>query len=154
MLYHVVIAGLFAWNSIQDIKHKSLGNRGLLAGCGLVLLLLITDGVYDGVAAQFLLSEGGVPWRKVWGVLPGVGLLVLSRVMNGSIGKGDGYLLCISGLALGLRMNLSLLFYALFFAGGVSAILLVLKKVKKDTTFPFVPFLLGGYLMTLLQYKV
>jgi len=84
-------------------------------------------------------------------VLPGAGILALSLMLKGSIGKGDGYLLCISGLALGLKQNLSILFYALFLAGGTAAVLLGLGKVKRDTKLPFVPFLLGGFVLTVLQ---
>ena len=152
MLYHSAVLVLFLWNSIQDIKYKSLQNKGLLAGSILVVLLLLLDGMCNGRMAGILLSPEGFPWQNLWGVLPGVSLLILSRLMNGCIGKGDGYLLCISGIALGLKINLSLLFFALLLAGGISAVLLAIRKVRKDTKLPFVPFLLGGYLMTLLQY--
>ena len=116
------------------------------------MLLAAADGLYNGRLAGVLLSEAGFPWQNLWGVLPGVCLLLISRLSGDCIGKGDGYLVCISGMALGFKINLSLLFYALFLAGGISAVLLSLRKVKKDTKLPFVPFLLGGYLLTLLQY--
>ena len=85
------------------------------------------------------------------GILPGLGLLMLSYVMRGQIGRGDAYLMCISGAALGVKQGLSLLFYALLLAGSISLVLLVLRKVKKDTKIPFVPFLFGGYLLSLVQ---
>ncbi len=152
MIYHSAVLFLFLWNTIQDIKYKSLRNRGLLAGGVFIFLLVIADGLYSGKLADILLSKGGFPWQNLWGVLPGVCLLLVSWLAEGCIGKGDGYLVCISGLALGFKTNLSLLFYALLLAGGISAVLLSLRKVKKDTKLPFVPFLLGGYLLTLLQY--
>jgi len=151
MLYFLVTTGLLIWSGIQDIRHRSIHNAVLIAGAVLVGMLLIVDGLCEEGTANLILSHG-VPWRNVWGVLPGAGLLFLSRVTNGSIGAGDGWLLCICGAALGLKMNLSLLFYALILAGGASVVLLVLKKVRKDTKLPFVPFLFGGYLLTLLQY--
>ncbi len=151
MLYYVVTGILFLWNSVQDIKRRTLSNKGLLIGMGAIVLLFAANGLCSGMVAEIMLLQDGVPWQNIWGVLPGVGILVLSLMLKGSIGKGDGYLLCISGLALGLKQNLSILFYGLFLAGGTAAVLLGLGKVKRDTKLPFVPFLLGGFVLTVLQ---
>ena len=151
MLYYITIGILLLWSSIQDIKSKRIQNGGLVAGAVIVLALFFLDGVKQGMFAEFLLSEGGVPWKNVWGLVPGVGVLLLSLLIPGSVGKGDGYLLCISGLALGLVCNFSLLCYGLFLAGGTAAVLLAVHKVKRDTKLPFVPFLLGGFILMVLQ---
>lgn len=151
MLYYITIGILLLWSSIQDIKSKRIQNGGLVAGVVIVLALFFLDGVKQGLFAEFLLSEGGVPWKNVWGLVPGVGVLLLSLLIPGSVGKGDGYLLCISGLALGLVCNFSLLCYGLFLAGGTAAVLLAVHKVKRDTKLPFVPFLLGGFILMVLQ---
>ena len=154
MLYYIVTGILFLWNSVQDIKRKSLSDKGLLADAGVILLLFIADGLCSGIVAEVLLSEGKLPWQKLWGVIPGVFVLVLSCVLGGKIGKGDGYLLCISGLALGFAQNLAVLFYGLLFAGAAAAVLLLLRKVKRDTKLPFVPFLTAAYLLTVLMKYV
>lgn len=151
MLYYVVTGILFLWNSVQDIKRRTLSNIGLLIGTVVIVLLFVANGLCSGTAAGIMLLQDDVPWQNLWGVLPGAGILALSLMLKGSIGKGDGYLLCISGLALGLKQNLSILFYALFLAGGTAAVLLGLGKVKRDTKLPFVPFLLGGFVLTVLQ---
>lgn len=151
MLYYVTVGVLLLWNSVQDVKKKTLNNRDLLFGAGVVLLLFAADCLYSGTAADILLSEGELPWKRLFGVLPGMGVLVLSAVLRGGIGKGDGYLLCISGVALGAEQNTVLLFYGIFLAGVVSALLLVLKLVKRDTKLPFVPFLFIGFLLTVIQ---
>lgn len=151
MLYYVTIGSLLLWNSIQDMKKKTLCNWGLLLGAGVVLLLLGVDCLCSGMIADLLLSESGVPWKRLLGLLPGIGVLGLSVVLHGGIGKGDGYLLCISGMALGIEQNTVLFFYGLFLAGVTSAVLLVFKRVKRNTKLPFVPFLFAGFLLTVVQ---
>jgi len=151
MLYYIAIGILLLWSSIQDIKRKSIHNGGLVTGAVAVLLLFLLDGVMQGRLTDVLLSEGDVPWKNVWGIIPGLGVLLLSQFIPGSIGRGDGYLLCISGLALGVRWNFSVLCYGLFLAGGTAAVLLAVHKVKRDTKLPFAPFLFGGFVLTVLQ---
>ena len=142
------------WNSIQDIKHRTLHNGGLIVGAGVVLLLIFTDGLCSGVVKEFLLSEEIIPWKHLWGMVPGIAVVIMSQLTKGCIGKGDGYLLCICGAALGIRQSVSFFFYGLMLAGGISAVLLALKKVKRNTKLPFVPFLFAGFLLTLLQQRI
>lgn len=151
MLYYVAVGILLLWNSVQDIRKKTLYNRGLLLGAGVMLLLFAGDCLYSGTIADLLLSEGEVPWKRLLGVIPGIGVLILSIVLRGGIGKGDGYLLCITGMALGAEQNTALLLYGLFLAGVMAAVLLILKRVKRDTKLPFVPFLFAGFLLTVVQ---
>jgi len=154
MLYYIVVGCLLLLNGIQDLRKKTLHNGGLLLGAGVVLLLFVLDGVCSGVLPDALLSEGSFPWKRLWGILPGIGVLGLSSVLRGDIGKGDGYILCICGVALGLEQNMALLFYGIFLAGGVAMILLAIRKVKRNTKLPFVPFLFAGYLLVLIQQYV
>ena len=151
MLYYVAIGSLLLWNSVQDMKRKALCNWGLLLGAGVIVFLFITDCFCSGAIADLLLSEGGAPWERLLGVLPGIVVLGLSVVLRGGIGKGDGYLLCISGLALGAEQNTALIFYGLFLAGVTAAVLLGLKRVNRNTKIPFVPFLFAGFLLTVAQ---
>ncbi len=148
MVYYIFVGVLFLYCSVQDIRRKEISNIGLLAGMGIVVLLLLLDGMITGN----LFSAEALLWKKIWGLLPGICVWIVSYVTRGAIGKGDGYLLCVSGLALGVEANLAILFYGLLAAGLCSAVLLALRKVKRKTKLPFVPFLCGGYLMLLIQF--
>lgn len=154
MLYYVAIGSLLLWNSVQDIRKQALCNWGLLLGAGVVLLLFGADCLCSGTAADLLLSEGDIPWKRLLGILPGIGVLGLSVVLRGGIGVGDGYLLCISGMALGIERNTALFFYGLLLAGVTAAVLLALRRVKRNTKLPFVPFLFAGFLLTVLQQYI
>lgn len=74
-----------------------------------------------------------------------IGICVLSKEM----GVGDGALLMILGLALGIRRQISILFIALVLCAAAAAALCLMGRVKRRSRLPFVPFLLLGYLMTL-----
>ena len=69
---------------------------------------------------------------------------------RGAIGRGDGYLLCVAGVYLGIAGTLSLLSGALFLCAIWSLLLLAIKKAGKKTEIPFVPFLLAAYVGGLL----
>lgn len=151
MVRFLVVGILLLCSSIQDVKTRKLSNRGLIVGGIAVVILLLTEWLCSGWIAGVSAAIRSVPWERLMGALPGLGLLVLSYGMRGQIGRGDAYLMCISGAALGVKQGMALLFYALLLAGSISLVLLVLRKVKKDTKIPFVPFLLGGYLLSLIQ---
>lgn len=147
MLYYLVIGVLLLVCSVQDIRKKEISNISLLIGAGVVVFVLLAE----GVLCENLFSAEASWWKNCCGMIPGICVWILSYVTRGGIGTGDGYLLCISGAALGLDVNLALLCYGLLLAGAFSGILLVMRRVKRETKLPFVPFLTGGYLLTVLQ---
>ncbi len=151
MVQFLAVGILLLCNSIQDIKYHSLSNRGLLFGGIVAVILFLAEWLWPGLLAGVHPGARDFPLERVVGLVPGFGLLILSYVMKGQIGRGDAYLVCISGVLLGVGQSVSLLFYALLLAGSVSLVLLVFRKVKRDTKLPFIPFLLGGYLLSLIQ---
>ncbi len=83
---------------------------------------------------------------KLIGLLPGVFLLLLSRLTNEKVGEGDGILLMILGVMLGFDSILIISCTALFLQSIVACFLLVVKKADKQTKIPYVPFLLAGFI--------
>jgi leader peptidase (prepilin peptidase)/N-methyltransferase len=84
------------------------------------------------------------------GVMIGVGLLLCSLLSHESIGRGDGYLFCVTGIYLGFWNNLFLLVVASVLSGIGALILLIAKRCAKTAQIPFVPFVLAAYLILLL----
>ncbi len=128
---------LLAWNTWQDCRKKEIVPVSLWI---FLAAGLVTNGVY---AYQ-------TPASFVGGILTGGGLLLLSCLSRGAIGRGDGYLLCVAGVYLGIAGTLSLLLGAFFLCAIWSLLLLVIKKAGKKTEIPFVPFLLAAYVGGLL----
>ena len=119
--------------SVFDIKNKKIPVL-LLLSCGAVILLLS-------------LIDGNMNWMVSFlGALLGGILLVLSRVLNGAIGPGDGLIILLVGFTMGLYGGCVVLFYSLFLAAVFSIALLFLKKLKKKDSIPFAPFVLISYL--------
>ncbi|MEI3340160.1 MAG: hypothetical protein V8R80_09665 [Eubacterium sp.] len=84
------------------------------------------------------------------GISVGIFLLLVSFLSKGAVGSADGWMLCISGLLLDFQENLFLLMGACVLALLYAVALLALKRGKRQTEFPFFPFLLAAYLALLL----
>ena len=90
-------------------------------------------------------------WNSaVGGAMVGGVMLVLSWVTRGGIGWGDGLLLCVTGVYLGLMDNLGMLLWALLLCAVFSVGLLLTRRADWKKEIPFIPFLLAAYLGELL----
>ncbi len=112
---------------------------------------MITIGVFaiPAVILNFIFVQESI-WQQVGGLCVGIVLLIISKVSKGAVGEGDGYLLMITGLLLGLWGNLQLLMGALLLAAIFSSVLLIMNQADKKKELPFVPFLFISYMGMLL----
>ena len=127
----------FSWvllivGSIFDIKYKSLPGWFLMIGGVLAA----------GLAA--ILKPVSL-WQMTGGLLLGLLLLGISFVTRGALGKGDGIFLGIIGINLGFSTVFSIFTGALLLAAILAILLMIIKRVNKDTAFPFLPFLGVSY---------
>ena len=63
---------------------------------------------------------------------------------------GDGILLASTGLMLGWKDNLIMFFFACLLSACVSVLILTLKKGDRETKIPFIPFMVPGFLISVL----
>ena len=120
-------------NSVIDIKKKKISIISV-AVCFLCWLML-------GMKER--------QWADLIHLVPGLVLLFISIVTRGALGMGDGILVCVMGLFCEWDIILWTLVFA-FFMSFFWAIVQVCLQTKKDKTFPFVPFILFGYVLVLL----
>lgn len=80
--------------------------------------------------------------RMLLGVMPGIGLLLLSLATREAIGYGDGMIVAACGTVLGLSTIIPMLFLAFGFAAIGSVCLIICKKAGRKDQIPFAPFLL------------
>jgi leader peptidase (prepilin peptidase)/N-methyltransferase len=123
---------LFLWiNAWSDVRKRevSLSLTGILAVCG----------ISGALWQQVNILERIVPM--------GIGCLMIacSFLTNGGFGMGDALILCALACVLNMETYLSMLLLGLLAASCWSVILTVFMKKSRKSTFPFVPFLLFGY---------
>lgn len=82
----------------------------------------------------------------IGGVLIGVAVLLFSILTNEKIGKGDAYIIMVTGLYLGFMNTLVLLWISSIFAAVIGMIILRKYDNSMQKELPFVPFLLLGYI--------
>ncbi len=136
----LLLGTLLLFCSIQDLMKKR------------IYLWMIGVGAILTVVCLLFTDHSGIPSR-IGGFTVGIVIVILSKITAGRIGMGDGLLLCITGLGLGFWCNLELFGLALFLAAILSILLLILRRVNRKQSIPFVPFLFAGYLILFMASK-
>ena len=120
----------------MDLRTKELSGIFLMAaGC-------------VGILVQIIWGPVGSNWKG--NVLAcGIGgiLLLISRLIGGGIGEGDGWFFVVAGLFLGPEENVGLLLSGIFLSGIFSLLYVVTgffrgEWQRREKCFPFLPFLL------------
>ncbi|SHN61229.1 leader peptidase (prepilin peptidase) / N-methyltransferase [Butyrivibrio hungatei DSM 14810] len=138
MIQVVLVLVLLVIASIEDIRKREISGTVLLGLAGVSLVCSVLS-VYRG---QSTFSDVAMS------LLPGAVVILLAWITREGIGYGDGLLLIAMGPVIGLRGIVMGLVIA-FFAGGVlSIILMIFKKVGKRYSFPFVPFMTIGMVVS------
>jgi leader peptidase (prepilin peptidase)/N-methyltransferase len=146
MLNSIFLLILLAGYSVEDIRKKRIRTQYLLVFAALGMFLFFYDTQLDSA------------WDLFGGMLLGVGIILLSLLTRGSIGMGDGLILLVSGIYLGIEKNFLLFMLALFYAALCSLILLAKGRIRRKNLsaisgkheIPFIPFLLAAYLTILI----
>lgn len=126
--------GIFlAISAIIDIKRKEVSVK-----------ILIIFGVVG--LALYIIGRPISLVEEIGGILIGALILLLYHVTKGEIGEGDGWLLIVTGIFLGIGRNFELLMSGLLLAAVCSLFLILFKKADKKKEIPFIPFLFLGYM--------
>ena len=128
--YYIVI------EAISDVKRREIKIVYLIVAGAIGILALVISGEKSRIISS------------LFGIAIGLTVIVLAYLTKGGIGYGDGLLLCISALLLGVRNNIVLLFTGCFLSAIVSMFLLVIKKADRKTILPFVPFLIPAVIVS------
>lgn len=136
MWTRIAVIGMLAICSAEDLRRKQVHLNLILAFgiAGIVFHMLWQMQTIENVI--FGMSVGGV-------------LLLFSILTRGRIGAGDGILMVVTGIYLGLEQNLELLMCSLFICAVYALGLLVFRKKNRKDTVAFVPFVLVSYVCML-----
>lgn len=102
---------------------------------GMIMAVCLQAGGYMG-ETSFL--------SAVFSLMPGAGFFLLSFLTGEKVGYGDGWVLLMIGLFMGIYRCFLILMLGLAAESAVAIVLLALKKIQRDREIPFSPFLLLG----------
>lgn len=136
MWSQIAVIGMLAICSAEDIRKKQIRLNVILAFgiVGVILHMLWQMQTIENV----LLGMG-----------VGAALLLLAMFTGGKIGIGDGVLMVVTGIYLGLEQNLELFLCSLFICAVYALCLLIFRKKGRKDTVAFVPFVLVSYVCML-----
>jgi len=122
--------------SIYDVRERKVPL--VLLGIGGVFVVL--QGIHYGRTDMLV-------WMQLLvGSFPGVFLLIVAWASK-KAGYADGVVLMLLGMTEGYREGIVLLCVSLLLLSGLVILLLFLRKVKRNTRMPYIPFLTGAYLL-------
>lgn len=139
MIIKGLVGILLIWCTYMDVRTKKLSKIVLLVFSFLSIFSLI------------FIKENRL--EIIWGLIPGIILIISAWITKEAIGWGDGILVCILGIFLG-KQTILLVIMALILAGVIGSIFIIFKKENRKYKLPFVPFLLGAYGLLILQYII
>lgn len=136
-----IVLGMLGLCAVEDIKMRSI-----------TLPYLMVFGII-GVCMRWYGQELSLAAIGT-GMALGVVLLGISCLTRGSIGMGDGFIFCTTGIFLGGSENAELLMVSLLYAAIWSLGILVFGKRNGSVgkrKIPFAPFVFMGYASLVLE---
>lgn len=105
--------------------------------------------VWLGILAALVLRVQGIVGEGSWlsallSILPGILFWGLSFVTGEKVGYGDGWMLVMIGLFMGLWNCFLILLIGLTAESVTALVGLVIRRITGDKEIPFAPFLLFG----------
>lgn len=117
----------------SDIKTYTVSLR--LSAIAAIILIIVRLIANTGNLPDILLS-----------LMPGILILAVGLITRQSIGYGDGIVFMTTGIGVGSRYIVLLIFIS-FILSSFYALFLISKKKSGKTAIPFVPFILSGFII-------
>ena len=138
--------------SYTDIRERGISIRVLAVFIVSSAALMISTymlGDRYGVIKRSLIYEPD-PINILLSLLPGIILLIISFISREAIGRGDVYVVSLLGFMTGIDRILAILLISMLSCGIFGLAYMVMKGKSRKDTLPYVPFLLGAYILTML----
>ena len=138
--------------SYTDIRERGISIRVLTVFIVSSAALMISTymlGDRYGVIKRSLIYKPD-PINILLSLLPGIILLIISFISREAIGRGDVYVVSLLGFMTGIDRILAILLISMLSCGIFGLAYMVMKGKSRKDTLPYVPFLLGAYILTML----
>lgn len=110
-----------------------------------VPLVVVWLGIITAIVLHIQGLSGNQTWQAaVFSVIPGMTFWILSFITGEKVGYGDGWILIMIGVFIGLWKCFLVLMIGLILSSLVMLILLAFRRVSRNYQLPFAPFLLLG----------
>lgn len=129
----VVIYFILGLCTVTDCLYRKIWLPALLLAVPVILFCIVG-------------AEKRIVSHVACGILFGAVFIGMSTLSRRQIEKGDGVLVGVMGLALGIWKGMAFLYLSFFYAFLAAVFLVVVQKKKKTYRMPFAPFALVGYL--------
>lgn len=137
LIYIIIGVGLII-STITDIKSKRIhvGIVGMVSAVCFVLNIII----------------GSMNIHEIIGIFI-IGILFLSIVLisGGQLGTGDVCIFLMTGVGIGIAGNIYLIFISFIIAAFAASYLIIFKKKDRKYKMPFVPYVMAGYVIYLID---
>lgn len=145
LFIYLVLASVFILAFFIDLKHRIIPNKVVLTG--------FIAGIFLTLYKAFI---GGIWLNNILGCIVGFSIFFICNLISlvifkkQGIGGGDIKLMAVIGIALGLRLTITVLFISTFIGAMVSIALIMTKKLKRNDSIPYGPCLVLGTLVSVL----
>ena len=145
LIIRIVIFVVLIIASAFDIKKKEVPFVTILAVAAISVFSILY---------RIILGENvrGLVIAGIMGIVPGAVMIIIS-IFTKKAGIGDGLMLLGIGLGENYVCAITTACFGCFLLSLLSIVLLLTKKVTKNTCMPFVPFLAAGYVLWGVCYR-
>ncbi len=134
---NMMVCGFLGMCSIYDCRSRRIPCWLLGTGLALAVCYCLPE-----------LAAGSLGWGSfLTGLVPGVVMLLYSRMTEGKMGTADGLMALPVGLLHQWQLCTAELFTACLFTFAAALYLLVSRKGTRGTQIPFAPFFLAAALL-------
>ena len=141
--------------SYTDLRERGISTRVLAAFLTSSVILMISVYIFGArfdIINRCLIYDIRAE-NILFSLLPGTILLMVSLISREAIGKGDVYVVFLLGFMTGFDGIVTVLFISMLSCAACGLVFITVKGKGKKDTLPYMPFLLGAYVVFLLINK-
>ena len=86
-------------------------------------------------------------WSILLSFIPGLLLILISGITRGTVGLGDGFAVMMVGACLDFFRTVGVVSVSLILLSVGALVMLIFKKAGRKTIVPYMPWLLGPYIL-------
>ncbi len=138
--------------SFTDIRERGI-NLKIIAAFSVTVVILLTGVFVSGdrfeILKRSLMYEPDLI-NIIYGLIPGLFLLVICRITKEAVGMGDVYVVLLLGLMTGFEKTFAVLFLSMVMTALFGLACIALGSRKKKDSLPYIPFVLSAFVCVMI----